>query len=130
MRLSTLIQTGLWALALSAALLAQQTEPEVRSRIEGKVLRASNGEPLTGVELILRREGSGSLQFGTTTGADGRFVLRDIPKGRYLLSAAKRGFLNQEYGQKKPGRPGAILDLTTGQTMRDVSILMTAGGVI
>jgi protocatechuate 3,4-dioxygenase beta subunit len=57
-------------------------------------------------------------------------VLKDIPKGRYVLSASKSGFLSQEYGRSQPNRSGAVLDLATAQTLRDVTFRMTAGAVI
>jgi Carboxypeptidase regulatory-like domain len=117
---------------LSALLMVAQREPEPQSRIEGMVVKSGYGEPLSGVSLSLRQEGSGlrGRQYTTTSTSEGRFALKDIPKGRYILSASKAGFVDQEYGQKQANRSGAVLDLTTSQTLRDVVIRMTAGGVI
>jgi Carboxypeptidase regulatory-like domain len=81
--------------------------------------------------LLLTREGGVSdPKYRTTTANDGHFVLKDLPRGRYRLTAAMPGFVDQEYGQKQPNRPGVILDLTTAQTLRDVTIRMTALGAI
>jgi len=127
--------------ALVAALIAycfcgtassQARDSEPLSRIEGVVVAASNGRPLDGVGLRLRVYGAVGTekQYASTSGSDGRFVITDIPKGRYVLAASRSGYINQEYGQARPDRPGAILDLTTAQTVRDVTIRMSAGGVI
>src|SRR4029453_9553545 len=117
---------------LSVLLFVTQREPEPQSRIEGMVVRAGSRETLRGASLFLRQEGAGvrDKQYTTTTTSEGRFILKNIPKGRYILSASKSGFVDQEYGQKQANRSGAVLDLTTPQTLRDVVIRMTAGGVI
>jgi protocatechuate 3,4-dioxygenase beta subunit len=122
-------------LTLVATLLAfseQQRAPEPVSRIEGMVVKANGGEPVAQARLLLRKEGAlpSETAYATTTSPDGRFALKDIPRGRYRLSATMPGFVDQQYGQDKPRRPGAVLDLTTTQTMRDLTIRMTAGGVI
>src|SRR5262245_26190709 len=117
---------------LSALLIVAQREPEAQSRIEGMVVKAENGDPLTGVALSLRQEGAGlgDKRYTTTTTSEGRFALKDIPKGRYILSASKDGFVDEEYGQKQANRSGVVLDLTTSQTLRDVVIRMKTGGII
>src|SRR5258707_13918421 len=106
---------------LSALLMVAQREPQPQSRIEGMVVNAGNGEPLSGVSLYLRQEGaiSRDRQYTTTSTSEGRFALKDIPKGRYILSVSKSGFVDQRYGQKQANRSGAVLDLTTSQTLRD-----------
>ena len=74
----------------------QQREQEPQSGIEGLVVKATDGEPLAGAVVVLQREGSGPYDrhYTTTTKADGRFTLKDVPKGRYVLSASKPGFVN------------------------------------
>jgi Carboxypeptidase regulatory-like domain len=102
------------------------------SRLEGIVVKAAGDEPLSGAVLLLTREGGpvSDSKYKTTTANDGHFVLKDLPQARYRLTATMPGFVDQEYGQKQPNRPGTILDLTTAQTLRDVTIRMTAFGAI
>jgi protocatechuate 3,4-dioxygenase beta subunit len=121
-------------LALIASLLAiaQQPAQESSARIEGIVVKAGGDEPLPNALLLLSKDGAGQLadKYGTTTRSDGRFSLKDIPRGRYRLSASMPGFVDQEYGQKRSGGSGAILDLTNEQTLGDITIRLMLGGVI
>src|SRR5262249_32686163 len=104
------IRAALWILCLPVLASAQRPEPDVRSRIEGMIVKASDGDPLAGVTLLLRKEGDGSSekQYSTTTASNGRFTLQEIPQGKYILSASKPGFVPQQYGQRQPNRPGAV----------------------
>lgn len=72
-----------WAMFLSIGMFAQTQE------IKGKVLDASNGEPLPGVSVVVK---------GTTSGAatdfDGVFTL-NADKGQFLVFSFV-GFINQE----------------------------------
>ena len=121
-------------LVLIASLLAVTQPPaqESAARIEGTVVKAGSGEPLANAVLLLSKDGAGQLaeKYGTTTRSDGRLTLKDIPKGRYRLSASMPGFVDEEYGQKRPNGTGAVLDLVNGQTLRDITIHLISGGVI
>jgi len=59
---------------------------------------------------------------GASTGTDagGRFELKGIDPGRYRLKVVRTGFVTQEYGQKTPNDPGAVLTLSAGLSMRDL----------
>jgi uncharacterized surface anchored protein len=129
---STFVAAALLIFSTSLVCLSRQSQTDVRSRIEGIVIKAGDGEPLAGVVVLLRREGAAGSekQYGTTTTSNGVFSLTDIPKGRYILAASKSGFTNQEYGQKRPNSSGAVLDLTTSTILRNVTFRLGAGGAI
>ncbi len=55
-----------------------------------------------------------SARLGTTD-ADGRFELRDLPAGRWTITAAKGGFVTQQFGQRHPFESVEPIDLTDGQ---------------
>jgi protocatechuate 3,4-dioxygenase beta subunit len=121
-------------LLLIASLLAaaQQPAQELAARIDGIVVKAGSGEPLPNAVLLLSKDGAGQLEtrYGTTSRSDGHFTLKDIPKGRYHLSASLPGFVDQEYGQKRASGSGAVVDLTSELSLRDVIIQLTPGAVI
>ena len=100
-------------------------------RVEG-VITSSTGEPLDGARVILRREPrSGQFaDYGTMTSGGGKFVFKDISSGRYSLSADMGGYISREYGQKRPNGPSTIIDLSTGQDVRDLKISLVPGGTI
>src|SRR5690606_10826992 len=58
--------------------------------VRGRVVDASDGQPLQGVNLVVD-DGAGA-RTGTATGADGAFVLARIPPGRYVLTASFVGY--------------------------------------
>jgi hypothetical protein len=53
----------------------------------------------------------------TATDVDGRFELRDLPAGRWTLSASKPGFVTQRYGQRRPFETVQPIELADGQKM-------------
>ncbi|MBK9240440.1 MAG: carboxypeptidase regulatory-like domain-containing protein [Acidobacteria bacterium] len=102
------------AQARSAELLS--TEEAIR-----KPLRRATVQ-LSGVGLIPSRV--------ATTDDEGRFVFRDLPEGRFSLSASKPPFVDAAYGATRQGRSGAPIALTAGQHVTGVSIRMIRGAVI
>jgi hypothetical protein len=66
----------------------------------------------------------------TATDVDGRFELRDLPAGRWTLSASKPGFVTQRYGQRRPFETVQPIELTDGQKMDGANFSLLRGGVI
>jgi len=54
------------------------------------------------------------------TDEPGHFLFNSVPHGSYDLQVSHNGFVNAEYGPKRPGAPGAILTLVPGQRMTDL----------
>jgi len=65
----------------------------------------------------------------TSTDAQGRFELRDLPAGRWTLSASKPGFVTQRYGQRRPFETVSPLEVADGQKV-DANFSLLRGGVI
>jgi hypothetical protein len=65
----------------------------------------------------------------TSTDAQGRFELRDLPAGRWTLSASKPGFVTQRYGQRRPFETVSPIELGDGQRV-DANFSLLRGGVI
>ncbi len=66
----------------------------------------------------------------TSTDADGRYEIKELPAGRYNITATKGGFVQGNYGQRRPGEPGTPIDLSDGQTADKVNFVLSRGGVI
>jgi protocatechuate 3,4-dioxygenase beta subunit len=60
----------------------------------------------------------------------GRFAFEGLPAGRFKLSAQKAAYVTNEWGSKRPGRPGTTLSLDDGDERLDVELLLPRGSVI
>jgi hypothetical protein len=98
-------------------------------RIAGRVVAADTGAPLRRVELMLTgellKEGRGAA-----TDESGRYEFKDLPAGRYQLTAGKAGYGWTSYGQKRPYQPGRPIGLREGETLTRVDLALPRGGVI
>jgi protocatechuate 3,4-dioxygenase beta subunit len=112
--------------------------PAEACMVEGRVVKMGTGEPLRKARVTLTREGQ-SLGGGrgerpqpvtVLTNAEGKFAFKDVAPGRYRLSVARNGFVRQEYGQPRPGRPGSALTLAPGQKASDLLFQLLPAGVI
>jgi 5-hydroxyisourate hydrolase-like protein (transthyretin family) len=125
-------------------LLFQIVAPAAKGSIEGVVLRAASGEPLSLAEVRLSRVRSDaemnelyaagidpdSANPPVLTETDGKFSFKDLDAGQYRLIAARNGYPSQSYGQKTAGGAGATLNVRSGQSVRDVTFRMVQGGVV
>ena len=59
----------------------------------------------------------------------GRYSIRNLPEGRYAITATKQGYVAGAYGARRFGRPGTPVVLGAGQTF-DANIAMTPAGVV
>ncbi|MFQ5926248.1 MAG: carboxypeptidase regulatory-like domain-containing protein [Terriglobia bacterium] len=117
---------------LTPPLAAQQpvTSTPEKCRVEGLVVKAGTGEPLKKAQVVLRNAEGREKPYGTITDATGRFLRKDIEPGRYHQSVARNGYVRQQYGQRRPGRPGTILALAPGQHLRDIVFRLIPAAVI
>ncbi len=60
----------------------------------------------------------------------GRFEIRDLPAGRYDLSAKRAAFVTIAYGASRPEWPGTQLALSAGQHLSGVTVRLAPGAVI
>jgi Carboxypeptidase regulatory-like domain len=102
--------------------------PRGTSVIRGTVVAADNGSPIRRAQV--RIAGQGAQGRMATTDAQGRFELRDLPAGRYTLSALKGGFVSVQYGQRRPSESGTPLEIGEGQMLEKVVIALPRGSVI
>jgi hypothetical protein len=99
------------------------------ARISGRVVNAESGTPLRRAEVML---GSETLKEARSTSTDeaGRYEFKDLPAGRYTLSASKAGFAFVSYGQKRPFQPGRPLEVADGLVLQRIDVSLPRGGVI
>ena len=64
------------------------------------------------------------------TDTQGHFALTELEPGAYRVSIAANGYVRQEYGQRIFPGQGTLLNLASGQTIRDLVIHLTQTGTI
>lgn len=98
------------------------------ARLRGRVVAVETGGPVRRAQVRISGPDIGSKT--AITDADGRFEFRDLPGGRFSVSATKSGFVTVQYGQLRPFESGKAIDLVDGQLMDKADIAMPRGGVI
>jgi hypothetical protein len=106
------------------------TQKKDQCSIVGMVVKLAGSEPMTKARVHLQSMEDRTRAISTVTNAGGQFQLRAIDPGRYRLTVTRVGFVTQEYGQKKPDDPGAVLTLRPGQELKDLLFRLTPSGVI
>jgi len=113
---------------------APKSSPRPKSdecKVSGMVVKLEGSEPLRKAKVQLQgTDDDPSHNVSVVTDAGGRFELKHIDPGRYKLRVSRAGFVVQEYGQKKPDDPGAILTLRPGQEVKDLLFRLIPSGVI
>jgi hypothetical protein len=109
------------------ALRGRRDQPTGTAAIRGRVTAADTGAPVRRAQVRAQAAGNGARL--VTTDAEGRFDLRDLPAGRWLLSASKGGFIQQQHGQRHPFDTAQPIELADGQRVT-ADFALSRGGVI
>jgi hypothetical protein len=107
---------------------AQPAKPG-KSTLRGHVVAADSGQPLRKAQV---RVMSPELRENrmTTTDADGKYEFKELPAGRYNVSASKGSYVALQYGQRRPLEQGRPLEILEAQTIEKVDFALPRGGVI
>ena len=97
--------------------------------LSGNVLNDVTGQPLRRAVVTISSSERG-LRLSSVTDDAGRFSFDELPEGRYLVSAAKAGFVSTNLGASRPQRPGTALTVASGERKAGVTLRMPPGAVI
>ena len=115
-----------------------------------------NGQPIAGAQLMISRlatnaqgtltrvevtprpvgtvtRGSASVRTNVLTDASGKFLFTELDPGIYRIIATAAGYMRQEYGQRSAAAgvgTGTLIDLTSGQNLKDAAIRLTPTGTV
>jgi Carboxypeptidase regulatory-like domain len=98
------------------------------ARIRGRVMSADAGAPVRRAQVRIMGPDIGAKT--AMTDAEGRYEFRDLPGGRFNLSATKSGFVTVQYGQTRPFESGKPIELADAQVLDKADIAMPRGSVI
>jgi hypothetical protein len=103
--------------------------PRGTSVLRGQIVAADTGAPIRRAQVRVTspdaREGRVS-----TTDQQGRFEFKELPAGRYTMTASKAGFVTLQYGQRRPSESGTPIELADAQAMEKIAIALPRGGVL
>jgi len=109
---------------------AQQQPPATgTSRIKGRVVAAESGQA---IRRAVVRITAPELRESRTSSTDpeGRYEFRDLPAGRYTITASKGAFVTLSYGQTRPFEQGRPLQLLDNQAVEKIDIALPRGSII
>jgi hypothetical protein len=86
--------------------------------------------PLPSSTVRLQSVDDHTRTFSGVTDVGGRFEVQGIDPGRYRLRVIRNGYVTQEYGQRTPNDPGAILALSPGQDLRELLFRLLPAAVV
>jgi hypothetical protein len=97
--------------------------------IRGRVVTADNGMPVRRAQV---RAQAGELRANrlVSTDAQGRFEFKDLPAGRWNLTASKAGYMTLRYGQKRSFEAGSPIEISDGQVMERADFALPKGAAV
>jgi len=98
------------------------------SSIRGLVTAGDTNTPLRRAQVNAVSPETRS-QRAVATDANGRFELINLPAGKWTVTAAKGGYVSQQYGQRRPFESVEPIDLADGQRAT-ANFTLPRGGVI
>jgi hypothetical protein len=98
--------------------------------VSGLVVKLQGSAPLPSSTVRLQSIDDHTRTVSGVTDIGGRFEVKGIEPGRYRLRVIRNGYITQEYGQRTPNDPGAILALTPGQDLKELLFRLLPSGVI
>jgi hypothetical protein len=127
--------------ALLGLLAASSSAPQSRNpstdparptvcSVAGLVMKLEGSAPLPSSTVRLQSVDDHTRTFSGVTDLGGRFEVKGIEPGRYRLRVIRNGYVTQEYGQRTPNDPGAVLALSPGQDLKDLLFRLLPAAVI
>jgi len=128
-------------LLLAGALVAAGQEPNPGPQnsnvkpsdlcsVEGVVVKSTTGEGIKRITVQLAPIGGGVQQYFTLTEDNGRFIIRDVVPGRYVILASGDGYSEEARQKGKRNTQMATLDLTPGKNVSGLTFHLLPPGVI
>src|SRR5262249_54561065 len=109
---------------------ARDSQPVTgRSTLRGRVLAADNGQPLRRATIRITAPELGGQRM-TLTDNGGRYEFRELPQGRYTISASKPSFVGRSSGQTQQNGSSRTVALGDNQVVENIDVRLERGGVV
>jgi Carboxypeptidase regulatory-like domain len=97
-------------------------------RIRGRVVSADGASAVRRAQIRIMGQDIGTKT--ALTDAEGRYEFKDLPAGRFTLTATKAGFVQMQYGQSRAYEPGRPIELSDAQQLDKADFTLPRGSVI
>ena len=92
--------------------------------IRGRIVASDTGRPLRRARIQVTAPELAGDERMTSTNAEGRYEIKDLPAGRYNVSVTRSGYLRLSYGQRRPYEQGKPLQVANGQVVENVDFTL------
>jgi hypothetical protein len=92
--------------------------------VRGRIVAADTGKPLRRARIMLQAPELGGENRTTSTNAEGKFELKDLPAARYNIVVSRSGYLQLRYGQRRPFEAGKLLQVSDKQRVDNVDFAL------
>ena len=103
--------------------------PRGTSVLRGQIMAADTGAAIRRAQVRVNSPDARESRVATTD-QQGRFEIKQLPAGRYTITASKGGFVALQYGQRRPSESGTPIELGDGQTIDKIAIALPRGSVL
>ena len=97
--------------------------------IRGRIVTADTGAAVRRAQVRAVSATSRDSRI-VTTDAQGAFEFRDLPAGRWDLSASKAGFVTMRFGQRRAFEGGRPIEVVDAQVIEKVTLALPRGAAI
>ena len=98
--------------------------------IRGRVVAADTDRPLRRARIQVSASELGGENRTTSTNADGRYEIKELPAGRYTVTVNRSGYLRLSYGQRRPFEQGKPLQVADRQVVENIDFALPRMGLI
>jgi carboxypeptidase family protein len=95
--------------------------------IAGRVIAGDTGRPLRRARVVVA---GGGRPHVASTDEQGRYRITGLSAVTYTVTAAKSGYVDAAYGQRRSLGPGVPVELADGQQATNIDLRLARGGVI
>jgi hypothetical protein len=131
MRTAVAIATLLFSLVVvvdfAHAAQGSPAQPIPTGRLAGRIVDAETGEALSNARVTLT-SGDGTTAV-VLAESDGRFGV-DVPAGTYRLSVDRAGFARADFGARRFGDPGRLLEIAPGMVVDGIRVGLARGAAV
>lgn len=100
------------------------------ARIRGRIIASGTTTALRRAQLTLTAVDNAQFRRSTTSDGEGRYEFSELPAGRYTVAATKGGYVQLQYGQRRPFDSGNPVSVRDGEILSQVDFALPKGSVI